>query len=46
IPSLRANTLKDGYAMRRAAIESQVLCLHTLEAAQAVGSSLTGRNHT
>lgn len=46
IPSLRANTLKDGYAMRRAAIESQVLCLHTLEAAQAVGSSLTSRNHT
>ena len=46
IPSLQTDTLKDGYAMRRAAIECRVLCLHTLEAAQAVGSSLTGRNHT
>ena len=46
IPSLRTDTLKDGYAMRRAAIECRVLCLHTLDAAQAVGSSLRGINHT
>lgn len=45
VPSLQVHTIRDGYAMRRAAIEAGVPCFFALEVAQALSSSLVYQNH-
>jgi len=41
VPGSRLSTVRDGYAMRRAAVETGIPCFHSLEVAQTVASALT-----
>jgi len=41
VPGSRWSTVRDGYVMRRAAVEAAIPCFHSLEVAQAVVSALT-----
>ena len=43
LPGLQPNHIKDGYAIRRTAIEEGIPCLHSLEAASALAISLSSK---
>lgn len=43
LPGYNVSTLKDGYDIRRTAIEEGIPCLHSLEAASAISIALSGQ---
>jgi len=43
LPGLQPSHIKDGYAIRRTAIEERIPCLHSLEAASALAISLSSK---